>query len=306
MKSKVSRDKGSVEMRTKLLICATLLAIITMIAVAGQRSVIADLDRWSALAASHPAFAGQGTENQESEASGFHWNRVMAPGSTIEIRGLNGNITAEGTTGAQVEVTAVKRWRKSDPAQVELHVEENANVVTICALYPDQDGNRRATCRERGGNVRANDVSVWFTVRVPAAVSFDGHTINGEVIARALASNVRAHTVNGNVAVSTSGYAEAGTVNGNIAVAMSRADWTDTLAFKTVNGNMTVELPSSLSARVKAKTVSGDIFSDFPLTVTGRFVGRHIDGTVGAGERELNLTTVNGNIKLLRGGRTGL
>src|SRR5262249_33185141 len=142
------------------------------------------------------------------------------------------------------------------------------------------------TCQEGNHHIRHNDVGVDFAVRVPATVSFNGQTVNGEVSARALVGNVRAHTVNGSVEVSTSGCAEAGAVNGNITVAMGRADWANDLGFKTVNGNITVALPSSLSAKVKAKTVSGEIMSDFPLTVIGRFVGRHIDGIVGAGERE--------------------
>ena len=66
-------------------------------------------------------------------------------------------------------------------------------------------------------------------------------------------------------------------------------------------GSITVELPSSVSARVEAKTVNGGIESDFPLTVTGRFGPRRVSGTIGGGGRDLRLETVNGGIHIRQG-----
>ena len=89
-------------------------------------------------------------------------------------------------------------------------------------------------------STRNNDVSVDFVVRVPAGVRFDGRTVNGGVQAESLTADASARTVNGNVIVSTSGIARAGTVNGSITAALGRADWTDVLDFKTVNGSITL------------------------------------------------------------------
>ena len=91
---------------------------------------------------------------------------------------------------------------------------------------------------------------------------------------------------------------EAVTVNGSIYASMGRADWTDGVDFHTVNGGITLELPATFSAEVRASTVNGDIETDFPLTVTGRFGPRHLRGTVGTGGRDLDLNTVNGSIRL--------
>jgi DUF4097 and DUF4098 domain-containing protein YvlB len=67
-----------------------------------------------------------------------------------------------------------------------------------------------------------------------------------------------------------------------------------------VNGSVTAVFPASLNAEVTATTVTGNITTDFPLTVSGRFGGRRISGTVGGGGRELELKTVNGSINLRR------
>jgi hypothetical protein len=183
---------------------------------------------------------------------------------------------------------------------VQIEVVEHDDGVTICAVYPS-DGRRENVCGPgKGGhsNVRDNDVQVHFTVKVPAGVRFIGTTVNGAVEVASVASDVDVATVNGSIRISTSGHAEATTVNGSIVASMGRADWKDGLEFTTVNGAITLDLPASLSAEVRASTVNGDILSDFPLTVTGRLGPRRINGTIGAGGRELALRTVNGSIKL--------
>jgi putative adhesin len=229
----------------------------------------------------------------------FHWKGQLAAGKTIEIKGVNGDIDAVAGSG-EVEVTAVKHARRSDPDEVKIEVVPSEEGVTICAVYPS-DGARENTCEagERGHmNTHDNDVKVNFTVRVPAGVRFAGHTVNGEVEAANLSGDVEAQTVNGSIRVSTSGSAEASTVNGSITASMGRAQWTDALEFHTVNGGITLNLPANVSTEVRASTVNGDIETDFPLMVTGRLGPRRVTGTIGNGGRRLALETVNGSIRL--------
>ena len=164
------------------------------------------------------------------------------------------------------------------------------------------DGEPNTCAHGSGGhmNVRDNDTSVNFTVRVPAGVRFTGHTVNGKVSAENLSADVDASTVNGSVSVSTTGLARAHTVNGSITASMGRADWEGEMEFKTVNGGIDVSFPSGLSAEVEAKTLNGEITSDFPLTVQGTFSRRHMTGTIGGGGRELRLETVNGSVQIRR------
>ena len=229
----------------------------------------------------------------------FHWKGQIAAGKTIEIKGVNGDVSAVAGSG-EVEVTAVKHARNSDPDEVKIEVVPSEEGVTICAVYPS-DGRRENTCEwgDHGHmNTHDNDVRVNFTVRVPAGVRFAGHTVNGEVDAANLSGDVEAHTVNGSIRVSTSGSAEASTVNGSITASVGRAQWTDALEFPTVNGGITLELPANVSTEVRASTVNGNIETDFPLTVTGRLGPRRVTGTIGSGGRRLALETVNGSIRL--------
>ena len=232
----------------------------------------------------------------------FQWKGRVATGKTVEIKGVNGGITAMAATGGEVEVTARKRAWDSDPDEVEIEVIEHDGGVTVCAVYPTPRRAHRENRCETGdhwsSNTDDNDVVVDFTVRVPAGLHLDAHTVNGDVEALGLGGNVDAGTVNGGVEVSTTGWVEASTVNGSIRATMGRADWSGELEFQTVNGSITLQLPTTLNTEVRAQTVNGDLASDYPLTVSGRWGPRQLKGTIGSGGRELNLSTVNGGIKL--------
>jgi len=236
-------------------------------------------------------------------ADDFAWHGALRPGATLEVKGVNGDVTAALAPGGEAQVTAQRSGRRDDPESVRLEVVEHAGGVTICAVYPSKDGSRPNECRpgnEGRMNVQNNDVSVRFVVRVPAGVRFAGRTVNGEVEAQGLQGPVAIATVNGSAAFSTSSYGEASTVNGSIRGAMGAAGWDEGLSFKTVNGTISLDLPPDLSADVRATTVNGEISTDFPLTITGRVSRRHVQGTIGSGGRQLDLETVNGSVRLRR------
>lgn len=232
----------------------------------------------------------------------FHWNGTVARGRTVEIIGVNGDIAITGGASG-VEVSAVKRARRSDPADVKIEVVEHGTGVTICAIYSTPSDERPNECLPGGrgrNNSRNNDVQVDFTVRVPAGVHILAHTVNGEVEARGIDGNADAATVNGNVEVDAAGFVHANSVNGSIRATMGRADWTGELAFATVNGGLTLTLPAGANFEVSATTVNGAIESDFPISLQGRMTPRRLQGTVGTGGRTLKLSTVNGSMTLRR------
>ena len=185
-----------------------------------------------------------------------------------------------------------------------IEVVEHADGVTICAVYPDV-GTRPNEClpgEDGRMRVRDNDVQVDFAVRVPAGVRFVPRTVNGTFDVRDVEGDVDAHTVNGGIDVSAAGVVRAQTVNGAIDAVIGRSDWDGTVHFATVNGSITVTLPDGVSAAVVAEAVNGSLTSDFPLTVSGRFGPRRMQGRIGDDSqgRSLELTTVNGGVHLRR------
>lgn len=253
--------------------------------------------RWLMLLVAAPLVAAPVT------AQDFHWNGRLAAGKRLEIRGVNGSIRAMAATGDEIDVTARKTSRRSDPDQVEIKVVPSEDGVTICAVYPTPRRARHENRCEPGDDWSSssenNDVTVDFTIKLPRGIVFDGRTVNGDVDAQGLGADVAVSTVNGSVDVSAAGHVEASTVNGSIRASMGRADWTGDAEFTTVNGGITLTLPEGVSTEVRAETVNGDLETDFPMTVTGKFGPRHMRGTIGGGgNRTLELSTVNGSIRI--------
>lgn len=234
----------------------------------------------------------------------FQWRRQLSSGQSIEIKGINGDVRATASSSGEVEVTATKSARGSNPADVRIEVVPHAGGVTICAVYPTVPGREPNTCEPGGNgksNTRDNDTVVHFDVRVPYGVGFVGRTVNGEISGESLQGDAEAHTVNGSVRLATTGLAVANTVNGSVNVTMGRADWPNGASFKTVNGGITLTLPGAFDAELVATTLNGSITADFPITVTGTVSPRRLSGRIGNGGHELKLSTVNGSIKLIRG-----
>jgi len=234
----------------------------------------------------------------------FEWRGHLAPGQAIEIKGINGPVRATAASSPDVEVTAVRSARRSNPDDVRIEVVPHAGGITICAVYPTAPDSEPNRCEPGSGgrsNNRDNDTVVQFDVRVPNGVGFVGRTVNGAVSGDSLQGDAEGHTVNGSVRLTTTGRALASTVNGSVQAAMNRTDWPNSASFTTVNGSITLTLPSVFAADLRAEMQSGSLSSDFPVSITSSSESpRRLRGTIGNGGRPLTLTTVNGSIRLLK------
>ena len=264
---------------------------------AGVAERVVDLVRWTSDqfwgTPDGPAVAS-GAAAQEGE---FRWTGRIDSGDAIEIKGVNGDIVAEVADGNTVEVVAEKRSRRSDADEVRIEVVEHGGGVTICAVYPGA-GNRCAPGAGGRSEVKDNDVRVTFHVRVPEGVDFVGRTVNGDVGAVDMASNLDVSTVNGRLDVETSGAVQGTTVNGSIHAAMAARDWNGTLELTTVNGSIELDVADDIDADIEASWVNGGLDTDLPLSVRGRMSRRHAEGSLGRGGPEIELTTVNGSIRI--------
>jgi hypothetical protein len=237
----------------------------------------------------------------------FHWSGTLAAGQRLEIKGVNGAIRAEPSSGSQVEVTAVKRrGRRGSVEEVRIERLAHDDGVTICAVYPTGRRNRTNRCtagEEWNTQVDNNDVRVEWTVRVPRGVHFLAANVNGPVSVRDLPADALVSTVNGAVTVSAAGVVEASTVNGDIDATTGRADAGRDLRFATVNGDILLRVPASFRADVDASLLNGNIESDWPLEITrGRYVGASAEGEIGRGGHRLKMETVNGTLQIRRAG----
>jgi len=237
----------------------------------------------------------------------FEWSGRLTAGQELVVRGISGDVVAHLASGDEARVEARKTGRSSDFDRVEVVMSESRGEVVFCVIYDGRRGDSDCDSRydddrdDHGGrNIRAG---VDFVVYVPAGVPFSGHTVSGNVEAEGLRSDIDAATVSGDVSVSTTGVATGKTVSGDVDVEMGSLDWRR-LEFATVSGDITVTVPQDVDAEIEFDSLSGDFDSDFDLRVTSRrdrFVGHHLEATIGEGSRTLTFETVSGDARLRRG-----
>ena len=232
----------------------------------------------------------------------FSWSGRIPSGQAIEIKNANGRLYAEYAPGDQVEVTAIKEGPAGDRAEVEIEVVEHDGGVTICAVYPGGwlRSNECAPGDEGHIGSNDNDTEVTFTIKVPADVKLVATTMNGRIEVEDLRSDAEVLTMNGRIEISTTGWAHAKTMNGAITATLGAADWSGDLELQTMNGGVTVTLPANANTDVNAATMNGEVESDWTLERSG-WIRSKARGTIGDGGRGLDISTMNGNIRIRRG-----
>jgi DUF4097 and DUF4098 domain-containing protein YvlB len=86
--------------------------------------------------------------------------------------------------------------------------------------------------------------------------------------------------------------------NGSIELTMDRLE--NDIEVSTSNSSITLRLPASIAATVKARTSNSSISSDFDVTARGEIGKNHLEGSIGGGGRLLDLSTSNGSIRLVK------
>jgi hypothetical protein len=247
--------------------------------------------------------AGCGGGMEHVDANAFSWNAPMAAPGELHLRNMNGSIDVKPATGGNVTVTAETRWHRGNPKKdLSFVTIPSGNDFTVCALWG------KGTCTAESYNTSGRsvlrslfsggttDAAVNFTVYVPTGVKVDAFDVNGTVTILATAP-VKAHSVNGSIKVGTSvGPVEATTVNGSVDARMTTLSGDGMVKVETMNGNASAYVPATFDGAVHVSTTNGKAGTDFTVTVAGGSSGSNtLDGTVGAGARRVEVTSMNGN-----------
>jgi len=236
-----------------------------------------------------------------SQDSSFAWKGTIATGGTISVMNLNGGVDVDASDNGVTTVTAVKRWKHSDPSRVRIITQPGSDGMTICAVWDDATSCGESDHHHEGSHeVHNNDVSVHFTVHVAKGVKVNLATVNGSLDVRGATVAVEAHTVNGRVEIATlGGPVTAESVNGNVRATIDHlVSSSEPLALETVNGSVELDAPAELNAALDAETVNGGVQTDFPVTINSLKARTRLRGTIGQGGRELRLHTVNGSVTI--------
>ena len=256
---------------------------------------------FSTLAALLFCFVAAGS----ASAQDFQKSYTLAPGGTISVTNVSGNVNITGYDGNAVTVTAFKEGRDRDMVEVEDLSAQGR--VSVRAKYPHE-----CNC----------DASLRFEVRVPRSSGFafekistaagdikaEGvsgklnlNTASGDVTLQGVGGEIHASTASGTVRVrDASGSVNANSASGDVYVELTRIEGDGDMRFSTASGDVNVRMPASLDARVDISTVSGSIDTNFPIEVkdSRHGPGSSAHGQLGSGSRSLRISSASGDVSL--------
>jgi DUF4097 and DUF4098 domain-containing protein YvlB len=236
-------------------------------------------------------------ETGEELREEFHQTYPISPTGRISLENINGGVQIKVWDRAAVQVDAVKKaYRKDRLAEAKIEVNTTEENIRIKTEYPDENQNFRSDERRYD-----NPAIVEYTLTVPRKAVLESiELVNGSIDIDGVEGNVKASSINGRVnARGLLGEARLSTINGPLNATFTQLDETKPISLGSVNGNLTVVIPSNSNASVRAGTVHGGISNDFGLKVKhGEYVGHSMDGQIGTGGPLLKLGNVNGGIRI--------
>lgn len=218
---------------------------------------------------------------------------TLDSGGRFSLSNVNGSVTVTGTQGNQVEIIATKKAdNRDDLENIEIEISDSSDEIVVETEIGKS--SRWFSFGSGSGEVR-------YEVTVPSNVVLDSiDTVNGDVNISGVTGKVIAESVNGDVDVlDLADDAILSTVNGSIDAGCKKLEGRQNVKAETVNGRVTITLPSDADVKVSADTLNGSINArDFNLETDKGFVGSDLNGEIGDGSARLNIDTVNGSVKI--------
>ena len=285
-------------MLTKTLITAVLLIIAVASNGAGPAVASGRQDIRPVPSATETAATNTGGESGEELREEFHQTYPISATGRVSLENINGGVQIKVWDRAAVQVDAIKKaYRKERLSEARIEVNATDENIRIRTEYPDQDQSFRNDDRRYD-----NPATVEYTLTVPRKAVLESiELVNGPLDIDGVEGNVKASSINGRVAArGLMGEAKLSTINGPLQATFTQLDDTKSIALSSVNGNLTLTIPSNANASIRAGTVHGGISSDFiGLKVKhGEYVGHSMDGQIGTGGPRIKLGNVNGGIKI--------
>lgn len=221
----------------------------------------------------------------------------LNPNGRVSVSNVNGSIEVEAWDRNEVRLEATKIANSKETlADVDIRIDARPDSFSVETDYNNVNWGDR-------GNNRNRRLQVQFRMWVPRTARLDEvETVNGSVTVKDFVNFTKISAVNGNVTASNlRGAANLSTVNGEVVADFDRLESGSRISLSTVNGRVSLVIPSDTNATIKADSLNGEIRNDFGLPVRkGQYIGRDLYGRVGTGGVDIKLNSVNGALSINR------
>lgn len=220
----------------------------------------------------------------------------VSESAAFSLENINGHVSIDTWDRAEIRVVALKKASTQedlDAMKIRIHAEPDH--VSVKTEYDRKDGSFFGKWSNSG--------EVAYTVTVPTGTTLrEVRTVNGAVRVSGVAGPVNVSSVNGSVEVDgLRSDARIGTVNGHVTAGFAAITDDQKIHINSVNGRSEIVLPADANCGIEARTVHGSIRNDFGLEVAKTHgAGNRLNARIGEGGASVDISTVNGGIRVTK------
>ncbi|MGA9771188.1 MAG: hypothetical protein WBV94_19295 [Blastocatellia bacterium] len=222
-----------------------------------------------------------------AERDEFRQSYQLAPGSSVEIRSINGPLQIETTTGNTVEVYVERSARtKADLEYRKVIVESTPTSLRVYTQEPPDDVRNDVHVRHRA------------IIKLPRPSELTVRNINGNARIGDVDGPVRLGNINGELEIGhASSFAELSNVNGNMSMTIERLGDRG-IQMQHVNGNINLQFLDSVNADLDVSMFNGTVNSSLPNMSLQKMSRSSLRGQIGAGGTPISGSHINGIITI--------
>jgi len=218
----------------------------------------------------------------------FERSYPLTPGRNITIDNKMGDVTVTGYSGKDIKVSAYKKGPDTDSIKI---VDKSFGPQII--LFP------------MSSKFKSSETRVDFEVKVPESSKFVFINLksgSGNIEVANFSGGLVAESWRGDVkVVNVNGFIDARSISGNMDAEINQAQGISQLRFSSMSGDIKITAPSDFGALVSMKSSSGDLKTDFPIHIRqGRYRDHMANGKLGSGTQMLYISSVSGNVSLMK------
>jgi len=206
---------------------------------------------------------------------------------------LEGELNLESTSGdiytydKNIRAGKIKAISTSGEIRLSVLEADEVNVITTSGDIWIEKADTLVSCSSTSGEIT---VSGGTGNREISSTS-------GDVWVKELSGSISVSTSSGEISISGDrGCGNMGSTSGD--VSLSLAELSGDIFVDTSSGEVTMELPEEASMEFEADTSSGEINTFFDDVLNFSKRGNHAEGTVGGGERKIDINTTSGDVRI--------
>jgi len=234
-------------------------------------------------------------DNNSPRATGDETRKSfdLKPGAHVQIEGINGRVEVQTSETKTAEVFVKRTGDNPGSLQRrEMIIEQTSDGLLV-----------RSKQNHVGlwDHLFGSDPKEEVTIKAPRQIALSFKGINGRVYSSDIDWPLAAKGINGRVELGqVSDSVEVSGINGSIAVGLNRLSEPGA-RIHGVNGGIELKLSSGLNADLTAKGMNGSVRSEIAeVTVDKDDHWSHYSAHIGSGGPSIELSGINGNVRLTR------